>query len=171
MTTLAITGHRPDKLGGYEPNPLGRAVQRELRTRIEELRSTKLISGMALGVDQWAAWIAVRLGVPFVAAVPFEGQELVWKDAEKRRRYHELLANAVHVHVNNTEEPTAAQRADKRWVRDSMFWRNRWMVQNCDVLLAVWDGSDSGTGNCVRYTEKIGRRIVRIDPRTLMEAV
>jgi uncharacterized phage-like protein YoqJ len=163
MTTLAITGHRPEKLGGYKPNPLGLAVQRALREEIELLRPTKLISGMALGVDQWAAWIAVRLGVPFIAAVPFEGQELVWKDAEKRRRYHKLLALAVHVHVNDTETPASRTAAE---VADAMFWRNRWMVDHCDILLAVWDGSRSGTGNCVRYAQQVGRRIVRIDPKT-----
>jgi Uncharacterized protein conserved in bacteria len=164
MTTLAITGHRPDKLGGYEPNPLGRAVQRELRARIVELRPAKLVSGMALGVDQWAAWIAVRLGVPFVAAVPYEGQEEPWLP-EQRRRYFELLEKAAEV-ITLFDPPVNRYDA-----ADKLQKRNEWMADHCDVLLAVWDGSESGTGNCVRYAEKVGHRVVRIDPRTLMEVV
>ena len=30
---------------------------------------------MALGTDQWAAKIALELSIPYIAAVPFRGQE------------------------------------------------------------------------------------------------
>lgn len=42
--------------------------------------------------------------------------------------------------------------------------RNRWMVDRAGLVIAVWDASASGTGNCVQYAEVLGRRIMRIDP-------
>ena len=42
--------------------------------------------------------------------------------------------------------------------------RNEYMVDLADIVIAVWDGSASGTGNCVRYTERCGKKIIRIMP-------
>lgn len=71
---VSFTGHRPDKLGGYKlPNPTYLKVCRDINWLLKELNPEKIISGMALGVDQWAAHIAYKLGTPFVAAIPFEG--------------------------------------------------------------------------------------------------
>jgi len=46
----------------------------------------------------------------------------------------------------------------------NMQRRNEWMVDHSDKVLAVWDGSNGGTGNCVAYARSIGREIIRIDP-------
>jgi len=43
-----------------------------------------------------------------------------------------------------------------------MQTRNIWMVDNCDLVLALWDGSDGGTGNCIKYANKIGKPIVNL---------
>jgi uncharacterized phage-like protein YoqJ len=45
--------------------------------------------------------------------------------------------------------------------------RNIWMVDHCDALIAVWDGTSGGTANCVRYAQKVGKPIVFIDPYDL----
>jgi uncharacterized phage-like protein YoqJ len=44
--------------------------------------------------------------------------------------------------------------------------RNEWMVDHCNDLLAVWDGSDGGTGNCVRYAQRIlePSKLHRVNP-------
>jgi hypothetical protein len=43
------------------------------------------------------------------------------------------------------------------------------MVDNSDLLIAVWDGSSGGTSNCVSYATIKGKQIIRIDP-TLVKA-
>ena len=46
--------------------------------------------------------------------------------------------------------------------------RNEWMVDQLnpatDLLLAAWDGSPGGTGNCVKYATGKGVGINRLDP-------
>lgn len=145
---VAFTGHRPDKIGGYAvPNPTYDRIVRELEWQLLWLGPVKAISGMALGVDQWAAQICVNLGIPFVAAVPFAGQERMWPQASVAV-YEKLIAKAAEVVVVCKGGYTASKMQE----------RNRWMVDRCDVLIAVWDGSCGGTGNCVEYAHKVKKR-------------
>lgn len=154
---VAFTGHRPSKLGcGYGPSTMQTMVRVAIRTLLVEKRATAVISGMALGVDQWAAEVCVELGIPFTAAVPFDGQELRWPE-ESQRHYCELISKSWNVHVV-CPGPYAVWKMQKR---------NEWMVDHCEVLFAIWDGSPGGTANCVRYAEEVGRTRWLVDPRQL----
>ena len=42
--------------------------------------------------------------------------------------------------------------------------RNEWMVDNCDAVIAVWDGAPGGTANTVDYARKLGKSVLVIDP-------
>lgn len=137
---VAFTGHRPDKLGGYSWSPIQEQVCRAIRWRLLRLRPSVCISGMALGVDQWAASICVELGIPFVAYIPFKGQESNWP-ARSRAEYERLLAKAERVRVV----------CDGEYSPRKMQERNVAMVLDSDVLFAVWDGTDGGTGNCFKF--------------------
>lgn len=151
---VSFSGHRPSKLGGYTlPNPTYLSVCQRLEALLLELQPTKAISGMALGIDQWAANICVKLSIPFVAAVPFLGQENAWPETSQKI-YHKLLKKANEV-VIVSEGGYAANKMQRR---------NEWMVESCDLLIAVFDGTPGGTGNCVAYAEKIKKPIRRINP-------
>lgn len=150
---LAFTGHRPDKLGGYKSCPTHVRLQSLIALAIQETRATQVISGMALGVDQWAAREAVKLGVPFVAAIPFVGQEKVWPE-QSQAEYKTLLDLASEIVVVSPGE----------YSRKKMQVRNEWMVDRCDVLVAVFDGSKGGTANCVKYAEQVKKPVLRITP-------
>lgn len=150
----AMTGHRPPKLGGYDPmNPTRRALKAAVRAFYIRAGIRKAIIGMALGFDQDAAWVAHSLGLPFVAAVPFEGQELAWPN-QAQAEYRELLKLAHEV-VIVSPGGYAAWKMQKRneWMADRAAEAQGW-------LGAGWDGSDGGTANCVRYAERLpGLRI------------
>jgi uncharacterized phage-like protein YoqJ len=150
---VAFTGHRPAKLGGYKDNPLQQKIRKAIEDTLLKLKPEKAISGMALGVDQWAAEICLKLEIPFLAAVPFVGQESVWPK-ESQEKYRELLRKADSIFIVSPA-PYAAWKLQKR---------NEWMVDHCDKLIAIWDGTAGGTGNCVEYAKKIGREVYRIDP-------
>jgi len=49
--------------------------------------------------------------------------------------------------------------------------RNEWMVDHSDYVIAVWDGSKGGTGNCVKYAIKQEKEILQLNPKTLEKKV
>lgn len=150
---VAGTGHRPDKLGGYGPSAIQEDVRRRIRAALVYLKPSRVISGFALGFDQWLVEEADPLGIPVTAAIPFVGQESRWT-REAQRHYRDLLGWCDEQVIVSPGGYSA----------EKMHARNRWMVNRCGILLAAWDGSDGGTGGTVRYAKSIGRRIARIDP-------
>ena len=152
---VAFTGHRPDKLGGYVlPNPTYTYVCQQIEKTLLEIKPDKVISGMALGIDQWAANIAYRLGIPFLAAIPFDGQEKAWPQ-HSQKVFQRLLKKASEVVIVSPGGYSPAK----------MQVRNEWMVDNCNKLIAVWDGTQGGTGNCVNYAKSKNSDIIYINPR------
>lgn len=138
---VAATGHRPDKIGGYDFYAPQRVwVRDQIKQALIDLKATHGISGMALGVDQDFAYVCIELAIPFTAAIPFVGQEEAWPQ-HSQEWYEWLLIRADDVVVVSPGGYSASK----------MQVRNEWMTDSCDVLLAVWDGSEGGTRNCVNY--------------------
>lgn len=156
---VAFTGHRPDKLGGYKlPNPTYTKVCREIEKALKEIQPAKTISGMALGVDQWAAYISYKLKIPFIAAIPFEKQESKWPQSSQDTYFKLVKLASEQVIVS-----------PGGYSVEKMQIRNKWMVDHCDKLIAIWDGTAGGTGNCVEYAKSVNKEILLIDPRNLKE--
>lgn len=144
----AFTGHRSDELGD---DLAGAWIA--IKEFLLEARPDRVVSGMALGVDSMAFDIAVELGIPVVAAVPWIGHSSNWKVAD-REAYLKRLDQACEVKVTSDAEVFGI------WVYPV---RNRWMVDNSDVLAAVWNGTHKGgTWDAIRYSRSIGR-----EPRLL----
>ena len=157
---VAFTGHRPEKIGGYDlSNPVAKQVKMAISKKLQELGTIeRAISGLALGVDQIAAEVCIALKIPFVAAIPFVGQESKWP-LKAQEHYEYLLSCAEKAQCVSSGEYAA-------W---KMQARNQWMVDDCDVLIAVYDGSPGGTRNCVEYAQKQGKTIHFIDPKQFVE--
>jgi len=155
---IAFTGHRPQKLGGFKPNPIQDWVKQELRFVIENaVKSGRLdfMSGMALGVDQWAAELILELGGNLHCAIPFPSQHLAWP-FPSQQHYYAILEKASSIFEVNPDPYTP----------EKMNIRNRYMVDHADALVAVWDGTDGGTANCVEYAQRQNKSIYRINPLT-----
>lgn len=54
--------------------------------------------------------------------------------------------------------------SEERYTHWCMNKRNEWMVDNSDLVIAVWDGTKGGTANCVRYAVKQGKEITKLEP-------
>jgi uncharacterized phage-like protein YoqJ len=140
---VAFTGHRPERLKD-RVNEVYSAIQAFM---LEENPSL-VISGMAQGVDQLAAGWARALQIPWIAAVPFRDQYTRWPQVHQDM-YKKLLESAQRIEV-----------ISESYSRDVYQKRDEWMVDNCDKLIAVWDGIKAGgTYNTIKYAEKIGRPI------------
>ena len=166
MKQCAFTGHRPKRLPFCfnEADKRCAALKQILRSEIVKLIEsegvTHFISGMALGVDMFAAEIVLELkkkdpGITLESAIPCETQTVRWSD-EQRKRYIEI--------VSKCDKKTLVQ---KQYTADCMHKRNRYMVDQSDCILAVWNGRYSGTGKTVQYAQQQGKPVIVIDPKDL----
>ena len=96
MKTCAFTGHRPKGLGYPESDGRCAALKEKLRTLIirmmEEEGVTHFISGMAQGVDMYAAEIVLELKekypqITLECAIPYERQAVRWPEALRNRYF------------------------------------------------------------------------------------
>ena len=163
---IAVTGHRPDKLGGYSATENFKAIRRHMRSwlQLQQTLSSKLrpekptlISGGALGIDQFWMEVGLYLELPVIAAIPFLGYDAKWP-LSSRQEYKELLDQCHEVLY--ISEP--GYDATKLQIR------NKWMVDECDLLVAYWDGSKGGTKNCYDYAVERGKPIERFNPKDII---
>lgn len=146
-----FTGHRPEKLNMPETEVIA-WLESEIRRAIDDGFVT-FISGMARGVDIWAAEIVLRLrddGKPIhlICASPFEGFERSWSE-DWKRRYNSVMRQADIVKF-----------VCKGYSRSSFQIRNEWMVDRSARLIAFFNGQTGGTKNTIAYANKQGIRIV-----------
>ena len=107
MKVCAFTGHRPKSFPWKydETAPGCVALKKVLAEQITALADdgvTGFISGMALGVDPWAAQTVLDLReknpiLKLYCALPCEGQEKKWP-AVKQKLYHSILKQADDIH-------------------------------------------------------------------------
>ena len=165
---LAFTGLRPHKLpwGTNEEHPACLSLQMAIRERliwlIENENVRHMISGMAMGIDMICAELVLELknicpDVTLEAAIPCRGQDLLWSQ-KYRNRYGQILERCDSIHVVSEE-----------YTDDCMERRNKYMVDKCDLLLAVWNGKPGGTGNTISHAKKQGKQIIMIDPFNLTD--
>ena len=161
IRSIMVTGHRPSKLGGYTVNPIASLISRELHHIMAKTRhrfdSCVGITGMAQGVDQWFAEVCRDLSIPYIAYIPFPGQERLWS-SDAQDHYRQLVADASEVHIG----PPASTKPD---VIAALHRRNSDMVSTCHAAIAVWNGSAGGTADAVRKLTDLGRPFLRLDPR------
>lgn len=149
-----FTGHRPEKLRRSERD-IRIELENETKRAIEDGYVT-FITGMARGVDIWAAEIVLqfkREGYPIhlICACPFHGFEESWS-TEWQSRYRTVLQRADLVRYIST-----------RYSKDCFQIRNEWLVNHSSRVIAVFNGQPSGTKNTINYAMSQRIPVVRID--------
>lgn len=159
----AFTGHRPKFFPwGYD----------ESDSRCIELKSifadqiriltkqgyTDFLTGMALGVDVWAAQAVLELRehdpkLKLHCILPCIGQEKSWSVEAKKTYYAIIKVADSRVYAN------------RAYYKECMLDRNKFMVDNCDLLFAVYGGiTRSGTASTINYARSQKRKILILDP-------
>jgi len=158
---LGITGHRPPKCGGYnDKTNLSSQIKYMLKKLVLEAQPASVVSGMALGVDQWAAEVALELGIKVIALIPCIQQDSKWPESSQRK-YAQLLeqiAKAGGTIEYVTEIP---------YTPTCMQQRNQRIVDYSTQMIAIWDGSRGGTGSCVRLAKQASRPVIVVHPTSL----
>jgi hypothetical protein len=154
MTTVAITGHRPNRILIRD-----KRLTRRLREVLKEVRRAtraaraggdppRAISALAEGADRMFAAAALDLGFSLDVLLPFAraDYETTFGDESTTCGYRALLAEASSV----TELPGSL--ADTKAAYEAV---GRATVDGADLLVAVWDGKPSagrgGTPEIVEY--------------------
>ena len=148
-----FTGHRPEKLWATEEEVTA-ALDKEIRQAIADGFSV-FISGMARGVDIWAAEIVLQLrdageAIRLICACPYQGFERGWKQSWQER-YQAILTAADLVRF-----------ICPYYSRSCFQRRNEWMVDHAARIIAVWNGQPSGTKNTIDYARRTDVHVVTI---------
>lgn len=175
--TACFTGHRPDKYGDYDikhekNKPIIKALINAIELVIEQEHVNRFISGGAIGVDTLAFYAVNKLKEKYpyiknILSIPFEQQDKVWS-AEQKKWYRRMIELADEViYVDSLVDYKIKDLEVKVYNPAKMQKRNEHMVDNSYAVIAFWDGSKGGTGNCVRYARKsyVDRVLYHIDPR------
>jgi len=156
---ISVTGHRPNKMYGYNlQDKRWIDLKEKFKTLLRDNNCDEAISGMALGVDTVFALAVLELkeeGLPIKlhCAIPCKNHSCKWIK-ESIDLYNKILVKADIVKIVTDAEYNP-------WL---MQKRNEYMVDLADKVIAVWDGTKGGTGNCVVYANKKAKEIIRILP-------
>ena len=161
--TLAITGLRAQKLPwGFNENDkrfqkMKTQVTEYLIKFIKNGYST-FYDGMALGFDLIALEILIDLKIKYpyikiIGAMPCPNQDAKWTRAEKERykNIKEQIDQSIVV-------------SEKYYGKECMLKRNRFIVDNSDMLFALWDGTPGGTMYTIEYAKSQNKPVVIIEP-------
>lgn len=178
---IGVIGHRPDPKKRAEPDVQAlREICHKLLLQIQDTfagvgvaqselfvvlpprqegkpAGLRLISALADGADQWVAQEAVKLGYELQAVLPFERNEYE-KDFPDPAEYRRLR-----------DQASAVFELDGCRAREgeSYLAAGRVLVNQSDLLFAVWDGKDAqgtgGTGQLVREAFQRGIPIIKVN--------
>lgn len=189
MISIAFSGHRPNNknMGGYNYNsPKNLAIKKEIRHKVIELiNSTRenkftFYCGGALGIDQMTFQIIEdikyytlklnNIEINLVLAMPFKEQDKAWfsQESKDELKREQEIANKV-VLVDTLENYKIKGHTEGIYYPAKMQKRNMYMCDNSDIVIAVWDGTKKGgTYNCIKYAQKLERRIIQINPKDIV---
>jgi len=158
--TVAIVGHRPDRILNSE------RVEQKIGEILDLIRvglgrhasgrgSLRLVSALAEGADRLAAAAALERGIALEAVLPFPDEEYERDFGDdSRKEFRALLGQAKSVLVLDG----AAGRRDKAYEA-----AGKALLDNCDVLVAVWDGEPArGRGGTREVVEEAVRRRIPV---------
>jgi len=128
---LAITGHRPSRSTFPATDRALWHLENLARKHLKLIEPDRVLIGMALGWDTACGLVCQQLGIPFVAVLPFVGQENRW-EAYDQIRFRNLLRNADEILCLHSVPVVSHVEAAKLYHQ-----RNRYLVDHADRVLAL----------------------------------
>lgn len=179
MINIGFTGHRPNKLYGYDLSNenyqrLSNTCEETIKNLIKEYKTEEVkgIVGGALGFDtlMFETLKNIRNSQPLVIemAIPFEQQMVKWPK-ESRDIYvsHKKCADII-TYVDTLEAYKVPNTIEGTYNTKKLFKRNEYIADNSDILIACIRNMRSGSGNCVTYFKKTypNNKVIIINPDT-----
>ena len=138
---VAVTGHRCQRIKGFEKDIEYWLVE-QIKNLLACYDQVILLDGMAQGVDQIAALAALKSGAQVSCYFPYR---------KKLRGVQEYIAeNAIEIRF-----------LEEKYSGGCHIRRDRRMVDDCDLLLVVWDGKPwGGAYQTYQYALEKGRDVL-----------
>ena len=166
--TVGITGHR-DLLQSeilYYKEQI-KSYLSELSKNMD--KSLLLISPLADGADRLFIEAGKELGLEYEVILPMP-IELYAKDFDESSlvEFNSLLIHAKkYSSIDIINNRSAEDIKEYCPARDEQYFAiGKYLAQECDVLVALWDGEDNkkvgGTADVVKYRKNLGKDIFHI---------
>ena len=161
--TCSFTGYRPSKLAFLSDKDSNeyQNLYVTLKNVIIDLIHKGVAyfqTGMALGIDMMCSQIILELKNEFdihlFCVIPCIDQCSGWKN-EDIELYNKIIESASGVtYISNDS-----------YSKGCMMKRNRYLVDNSEYILAVFDGKKGGTMSTIEYAKKKKKSIIIINPK------
>ncbi len=149
VNSVCFTGHRPEKM------PQSKEAVDSIKHELSQMIMTYVAmgydtfyTGMQRGIDLWAAEIVVELKKEFnlklIAVYPFRNMCFSYKG-----EYADIVKS---VEENATSTVVLAES----YFEGCYSVRNKYLVDNSSVVIAVVSDYNSGTGQTIAYAKKKG---------------
>ena len=156
---VALTGHRPERLGlpVDETSKEWSRIRTWLEDTLFNLRSDSdklhVYSGMATGSDFLFAILGCLIEYTKLHCV------LPCKNYNSSHQYYEEIKAKADEWIELSDE----------FYKGCDNVRDQYMVDHCDVLIAIWDGNKSGgVWSTIRKAQKAGKTIIYC-PKEILE--
>jgi len=163
LKSCCFTGHRSQKLPWKFNENDERCIimKKKLREEIEKAilcGYNTFYSGMALGFDLICVEILIEMkekynDIKIIGAIPCKNQDALWPK-EQQERYIACLSKLDSIRCI----------FDEYNGRECMIERNRYMVDNSSLMIALYNGLPGGTWLTINYAKKRGLKVVIINP-------
>ncbi len=145
----AFSGHRNLNGLDFDNNLLDRVVLNLIKTG-----TTEFLCGMAFGFDLLAAERVLsakkNFNVKLIACLPCANQSDTFSEKNKKN-YDNILQSCDDVITLSSD-----------YYRGCMLYRDRYMVENSDILVCFLRRQCGGTFYTVNYARKLGKKIIEL---------
>lgn len=174
---IGVIGHRPRKLNNEFDmyGPVSDEITLWVAHMINNYKPEMVYTNVSIGTGMLVALACTELKVPFVAIVPFVGQDRDWP-YHTREVYDALLDSANMIYVADKKvyltykqfKLVKFERYDQRSKALKRQTGNEWLVDQLgspyDRLLAIHNGSGGSTKECIQYAQLRSVKILYFDP-------
>ena len=151
--TVCFTGHR--SIPDADKEKLSKRIMDEIE-ELYDMGARTFIAGGALGFDMLCETCVIALrrlkgDVKLILALPCREQDKNWSEIEKLCLYNIKVMSDKVVYVSES------------YSSDCMFKRNRYMVDNSDVVICYKDGRfKGGTYYTMKYALDNNKKIINL---------
>lgn len=152
---IALTGHRPQRLFGEDlENKDWTKIREWLKETLIENNCTVAYSGMASGSDMLFALAVLDLkseiNINLNLVFPCKG----YGAKSSFSKYHEWRKKII----NSSNKQIYIHEKYCKGADDD---RDKYMVENCDILITIFDGNNvGGVYNTIKYAKRLGKKII-----------